>query len=144
MVNSKTDILSLFVLWKHIYSGNNFRHHIKYINLNRVLEYLFLQIPKPLVPNYCEVVGANPKSRPNPAKFIYEARKPKGFLKNPFVDTMLFLEEIQVHVNGLWQICFWCPFYRISNCMKYIKWANLQKCIWCLNFFTFDSIYFNM
>lgn len=55
-----------------------------------------LQIPKSLVPNYCELVGANPKSRPNPAKFIENCKSDKGFMHNSFVKTMLFLEEIQV------------------------------------------------
>jgi hypothetical protein len=54
------------------------------------------QIPKSLVPNYCELVGANPNSRPNPAKLIQVCRSPKGVMHNSFVDTMLFLEEIQV------------------------------------------------
>ncbi|XP_054759531.2 N-terminal kinase-like protein [Lytechinus pictus] len=54
------------------------------------------KIPKPLVPNYCELVGANPVSRPNPAKFIDSCRNSGGFMKNSFVDTNLFLEEIQI------------------------------------------------
>ncbi|XP_021378015.1 N-terminal kinase-like protein [Mizuhopecten yessoensis] len=54
------------------------------------------KIPKSLVPNYCELVGANPKSRPNPAKFIEDSRRPNGFLNNSFVDTMMFLGEIQI------------------------------------------------
>lgn len=48
------------------------------------------------MPNYCELVGANPKSRPNPAKFIENCKSDKGFMHNSFVETMLFLEEIQV------------------------------------------------
>lgn len=54
------------------------------------------KIPKSLVPNYCELVGANPLSRPNPAKFIDSCCSPGGFFKNSFVDTNLFLEEIQI------------------------------------------------
>lgn len=54
------------------------------------------KIPKSLVPNYCELVGANPKSRPNPAKFIENCKSDKGFMHNSFVKTMLFLEEIQI------------------------------------------------
>ncbi|XP_022330201.2 N-terminal kinase-like protein isoform X2 [Crassostrea virginica] len=54
------------------------------------------KIPKSLVPNYCELVGANPKSRPNPAKFIESCKTSKGFMQNSFVKTMLFLEEIQI------------------------------------------------
>ncbi|XP_069750360.1 N-terminal kinase-like protein isoform X2 [Narcine bancroftii] len=54
------------------------------------------KIPKSLVPHYCELVGANPKIRPNPAKFLQNCRKPSGFMNNSFVETNLFLEEIQI------------------------------------------------
>lgn len=54
------------------------------------------QIPKSLVANYCELVSANPRSRPNPAKFLEACRAKDGFMDNKFVSTMLFLEEIQV------------------------------------------------
>lgn len=55
-----------------------------------------LQIPKSLVTHYCELVGANPKVRPNPARFLQNCRAPGGFMSNRFVETNLFLEEIQV------------------------------------------------
>ncbi|XP_005988943.1 N-terminal kinase-like protein [Latimeria chalumnae] len=54
------------------------------------------KIPKSLVPHYCELVGANPKVRPNPAKFLTNCRSPNGFMNNSFVETNLFLEEIQI------------------------------------------------
>ncbi|XP_048884654.1 N-terminal kinase-like protein isoform X2 [Brienomyrus brachyistius] len=54
------------------------------------------KIPKPLVPHYCELVGANPKARPNPARFLQNCRAPGGFLSNSFVESNLFLEEIQI------------------------------------------------
>ncbi|CAH1793037.1 unnamed protein product [Owenia fusiformis] len=54
------------------------------------------KIPKSLTPHYCELVGANPRSRPNPSKFIENNRNPGGFMNNKFVDTMFFLEEIQI------------------------------------------------
>ncbi|XP_051901203.1 N-terminal kinase-like protein [Pristis pectinata] len=54
------------------------------------------KIPKLLVPHYCELVGANPKIRPNPAKFLQNCRKPNGFMNNSFIETNLFLEEIQI------------------------------------------------
>lgn len=53
-------------------------------------------IPKQLGPLYCELVGANPQSRPNPADIITRCRKLGGFFKNDLVDTLLFLEEIQI------------------------------------------------
>ncbi|XP_069924692.1 N-terminal kinase-like protein isoform X1 [Oryctolagus cuniculus] len=54
------------------------------------------KIPKSLVPHYCELVGANPKLRPNPARFLQNCRAPGGFMDNRFVETNLFLEEIQI------------------------------------------------
>ncbi|KPP66060.1 N-terminal kinase-like protein-like, partial [Scleropages formosus] len=54
------------------------------------------KIPKQLVPHYCELVGANPKARPNPARFLQNCRAPGGFLSNSFVESNLFLEEIQI------------------------------------------------
>ncbi|XP_053305391.1 N-terminal kinase-like protein [Spea bombifrons] len=54
------------------------------------------KIPKTLVPHYCELVGANPKIRPNPARFLQSCRSPGGFFSNSFVETNLFLEEIQI------------------------------------------------
>ncbi|KAI1898662.1 hypothetical protein AGOR_G00074690 [Albula goreensis] len=54
------------------------------------------KIPKQLVPHYCELVGANPKARPNPARFLQNCRSPGGFLSNSFVESNLFMEEIQI------------------------------------------------
>ena len=54
------------------------------------------KIPKTFLANYCELVGANPKARPNPSKFIEESRMEGRYLKNSFVDTNLFLSELQV------------------------------------------------
>lgn len=42
------------------------------------------------------MVGANPTSRPNPADIITRCRKLGGYFKNDLVDTLLFLEEIQI------------------------------------------------
>lgn len=41
-------------------------------------------------------MGANPGSRPNPADIITRCRKLGGYFKNDLVDTLLFLEEIQI------------------------------------------------
>ncbi|XP_072277449.1 N-terminal kinase-like protein isoform X2 [Pyxicephalus adspersus] len=54
------------------------------------------KIPKSLVPHYCELVGATPKIRPNPSRFLQNCRAPGGFFCNSFVETNLFLEEIQI------------------------------------------------
>ncbi|PNF36414.1 hypothetical protein B7P43_G15898 [Cryptotermes secundus] len=57
-------------------------------------------IPKQLSTVYCELVGANPSSRPNPADIITRCRKLGGYFKNDLVDTLLFLEEIQIKDKG--------------------------------------------
>ncbi|XP_074132628.1 N-terminal kinase-like protein isoform X4 [Sminthopsis crassicaudata] len=54
------------------------------------------KIPKSLVPHYCELVGANPRVRPNPSRFLQNCRAAGGFMCNSFVETNLFLEEIQI------------------------------------------------
>ncbi|XP_047536783.1 N-terminal kinase-like protein isoform X1 [Vanessa atalanta] len=54
------------------------------------------KIPKQLCTLYCELVSANPASRPNPADIITRCRKMGGYFKNDLIDTMLFLEEIQI------------------------------------------------
>ena len=54
------------------------------------------KIPKALLSDYAELVSANPKNRPNPAKFLETCRATGHFLQNSFVDTNLFLQEIQV------------------------------------------------
>lgn len=62
---------------------------------NNLVSFEF-QIPKTLTALYCELVGASPATRPNPADIITKCRKPGGFFKNDLVDTLLFLEEIQI------------------------------------------------
>ncbi|XP_068596978.1 N-terminal kinase-like protein [Brachionichthys hirsutus] len=54
------------------------------------------KIHKSLVPHYCELVGANPRARPNPARFLQNCSAPGGFFCNSFVESNLFLEEIQI------------------------------------------------
>ena len=56
------------------------------------------KIPGNVVTHYVELVSANPKKRPNPAKFIDNCRQSGGFMKNEFVDANLFLQELQVSV----------------------------------------------
>ena len=55
-------------------------------------------MPKHFIPNYCELVSANPKSRPNPKQFKESCTNPGGFMDNDFVKAMVFLEEIQVRI----------------------------------------------
>ena len=57
---------------------------------------LFSQIPKLLATVYCQLVGANPSTRPNPKELITECRKPGGYFQNDLVECLLFLEEIQI------------------------------------------------
>ena len=64
------------------------------------------KIPKNLVTDYVQLVGANPKSRPNPAKVLQECRTQGHYLKNSFVDANLFLQELQV--------CFLCYAFDVD------------------------------
>lgn len=54
------------------------------------------KIPKTLLNVYKELVNQNASPRPNPADVIARSRRPGGFYKNDLVDTLLFLEEIQI------------------------------------------------
>ncbi|CAF4255278.1 unnamed protein product [Rotaria magnacalcarata] len=53
-------------------------------------------IPKPLLPTYCELVGANPSVRPNPKDIIEKLRKPGQFFNNDLIAALKFLDEIQI------------------------------------------------
>lgn len=55
------------------------------------------KIPGNLLSHYGELVSANPKNRPNPAKFISQCRCKGQYLCNHFVDANLFLAELQVN-----------------------------------------------
>ena len=59
------------------------------------------QIPKRLVPAFMALLNPAPEKRLTPAKFINLCRQSDGFMSNHFVDTLLFLEEIQVSLNNL-------------------------------------------
>lgn len=73
------------------------------------------QIPKALVPHYCELVGANPRARPNPARFLQNCRAPGGFLSNSFVESNLFLEEIQVNRPALRHALYNSGYFDVFN-----------------------------
>jgi len=53
-------------------------------------------IPKKLVPTYKACVGANPGKRPNPQELMIKLRRSPEFFKNDLIDTLLFLEEVQI------------------------------------------------
>ncbi|KAL1447618.1 hypothetical protein MTO96_028429 [Rhipicephalus appendiculatus] len=54
------------------------------------------KIPKALTPAFNQLSNSNPSSRPSPADVLTRCRSTGGFFKNSFVDTMLFIEEIQI------------------------------------------------
>lgn len=60
-------------------------------------KYFVFQIPKALVPHYCELVSANPKSRPNPSVLLSSLREHGGFLASNYVSIALRIEELQVY-----------------------------------------------
>lgn len=54
------------------------------------------KIPKALTPAFNQLTNSNVSSRPSPADVLTRCRSTGGFFKNSFVDTMLFIEEIQI------------------------------------------------
>lgn len=59
------------------------------------------KIPGNLLSHYGELVSANPKTRPDPAKFIAQCRAKGQYLANSFVESNLFLAEIQVMLDPI-------------------------------------------
>ncbi|XP_045584544.1 N-terminal kinase-like protein isoform X2 [Procambarus clarkii] len=54
------------------------------------------KIPKSLVTTYTRLVGANPAARPNPRDVVSNLHQPGQFFHNDLIETLLFLEEIQI------------------------------------------------
>ncbi|CAN7999790.1 unnamed protein product [Ixodes hexagonus] len=54
------------------------------------------KIPKSLSSAYSQLTNSTCNSRPSPNDVVSRCRSAGGFLKNSFVDTMLFIEEIQI------------------------------------------------
>jgi len=54
------------------------------------------KVPKSLVTIFNELISVNITTRPNPADVIARGRRPGGFFKTDLVDSLLFLEEIQI------------------------------------------------
>lgn len=54
------------------------------------------KIPKSLTPAFTQLTHSNCASRPSSADVLTRCRSAGGFFKNSFVDTMLFIEEIQI------------------------------------------------
>lgn len=61
---------------------------------------MFFKIPKRLIPAYMELVNAQVNKRLSPSKFLSFCSQTNGFMENHFVDTLLFLEQIQVTYNN--------------------------------------------
>ncbi|MPC15742.1 N-terminal kinase-like protein [Portunus trituberculatus] len=58
------------------------------------------KIPKSLVPTYTRLVGASPTSRPNPREVVSTLSQPGQFFHNDLVETLTFLDEIQIKDNN--------------------------------------------
>lgn len=54
------------------------------------------QIPKNIIPLYMKLMGTEPGSRPNPKDILEKGSQANGFFRNPLIDTLIFLEEIQI------------------------------------------------
>ena len=57
------------------------------------------------MPAFCELINAQPNKRLSPAKFLCVCQQSGGFMNNDFIETLLFLEHIQVRkYNKLFSI----------------------------------------
>ena len=57
-------------------------------------------MPRSLHSCFQELIHANPEKRLSPQDFVERCRARDGFMKNAFIDAMLFLEEIQIKEAG--------------------------------------------
>ncbi|EDV21771.1 uncharacterized protein TRIADDRAFT_1172, partial [Trichoplax adhaerens] len=55
-----------------------------------------MKIPKLLITHYRKMISPKPHLRPSPRQLIDHCRSDGGFMKNSYVDTNLFLEELQL------------------------------------------------
>uniref|UniRef100_A0A671KTF0 N-terminal kinase-like protein n=1 Tax=Sinocyclocheilus anshuiensis TaxID=1608454 RepID=A0A671KTF0_9TELE len=93
LFSSSRDVWRLGCLIWEVFNGNLPRAS-SLRSLGKADRFVSLHIN--VSPHYCELVGANPKIRPNPARFLLNCRSPGGFMNNSFVESCLFLEEIQI------------------------------------------------
>ena len=56
----------------------------------------FSALPRTLVTGYASLMNADPAQRPRPQNFVDQCRATGRFMQTPYVDAMLFLEQIQV------------------------------------------------
>lgn len=54
------------------------------------------KISKKIGPQYASLIAANPRSRISIQDFVTKAQQPNGYFKNVFIESMVFLEEIQI------------------------------------------------
>lgn len=54
------------------------------------------KIPKKIGPQYMSLISANIRSRSSIQDFVTKAQQPNGYFKNVFIESMVFLEEIQI------------------------------------------------
>lgn len=55
-----------------------------------------MKVPKSLSIPLSELLSQNASKRPSPLDFLEKSRSTNGFFKNSFIDSMLFIEEIQM------------------------------------------------
>lgn len=78
-----------------------------FINLKFYFIKNCLKIPKRLQSTYNELINSNPTKRLNCAKFLEKCCMKNGYMDNHFVNTLLFLEKLQVFFNKTWNFHFW-------------------------------------
>ena len=74
----------------------------------------FFQLPELVRPHYPALIAANPKSRTSPSDFIKNCTANRGFFHNNVIDSMSFLDEIQVSRT------LGCVFSSLKTRLKHI------------------------
>jgi SCY1-like protein 1 len=85
------------------------------------------KIPSNLLSHYGELVSANPKGRPDPAKFITQCRAKGQYLANSFVDSNLFLAEIQVQYYKYNSFILNCRRIRMFSSKRFTSYIKHSR-----------------
>ena len=72
-------------------------------------------MPQSLTPLYCDLVSGNPAGRPNPSQVVERGRQSGGFFHNNLIQSLLFVEEIQIKGRYQKQTCLDLPGMGIST-----------------------------
>ncbi|XP_076052648.1 N-terminal kinase-like protein yata isoform X2 [Oratosquilla oratoria] len=96
------------------------------------------KLPKVLLPTYCELVHSNPNSRPNPKDVIEQLRRPGQFFHNDLIETLIFLEEIQIKDSNERQKFFTDLGTKLDNIPDYMSKNKILPAV--LNAHEFSNV----